>query len=379
MISLLSAGFKALGEDAIFFARKPEQQVSASGTLAWARPNSALYPFGYARTALKYGLISMDYQAGDALLIPELICESLLDPLVESGVQPIYYPVTPTLEPDWDRLENLLVKSVKGLVIVHYFGQPQSIEKSVSFCHKHALMLIEDNAHGYGGTYDHRLLGTFGEIGISAPRKSFPIRNGAFLHLPENKQIDFSSIQLKQSSSGGLLNRGKRLSRQLPLVKSMLKKRRQINEYRKRSGPPVSYGSQEAFRDPSLNIDYGMDEAVEQYLARQDMAKVKTLRQNIYYLWREWAMDQGLSPIFPRLASGAIPLVFPAFASSKKDSLCWFERGHRAGVDIHSWPTLPRCIVKKNSVAMRMWERLVCFPIHQEMDMQILERRLPQI
>ena len=52
-------------------------------------------------------------------------------------------------------------------MMVHYFGQPQQIELFKSFCIDHNLFLIEDNAHGFGGKYNGKDLGTFGDIGIS--------------------------------------------------------------------------------------------------------------------------------------------------------------------------------------------------------------------
>ena len=41
--------------------------------------------------------------------------------------------------------------------MVHYFGQPQDIEQYVSFCKQNELKLIEDNAHGYNGSYNDGL------------------------------------------------------------------------------------------------------------------------------------------------------------------------------------------------------------------------------
>jgi hypothetical protein len=71
-----------------------------------------------------------------------------------------------------------------------------------------------------------------------------------------------------------------------------------------------------------------------------------------------------------------MPLVFPAVTGSAAASQKWFELGHRAGIDIHSWPTLPLDIVAANGQAMRTWERLICFPIHQHIAPQELESQL---
>ena len=56
--------------------------------------------------------------------------------------------------------------------MVHYFGQPQDISRFQQFCKQNDLILIDNNAHGHGGDIDGNLLGTFGEFGISSPRKN---------------------------------------------------------------------------------------------------------------------------------------------------------------------------------------------------------------
>ena len=54
-----------------------------------------------------------------------------------------------------------------AILMVHYFGRPQNIEKFTYFCQHHSILLLEDNAHGYGGKYKNNYLGTFGDIGFS--------------------------------------------------------------------------------------------------------------------------------------------------------------------------------------------------------------------
>jgi hypothetical protein len=119
-----------------------------------------------------------------------------------------------------------------------------------------------------------------------------------------------------------------------------------------------------------------MDQSTESFLARQDMEHIRQVRHQIYALWHEWTGTQGQTPVFTSLSPEAMPLVFPAYTGSAAASQQWYERGHRAGVDVHSWPTLPRSIVEQDGGAMRLSERLVCFPIHQEMNVGLLERRL---
>ena len=63
------------------------------------------------------------------------------------------------------------------------------------FCHKNNLLLIEDNAHGHGGEVNGQLLGRFGEVGFSSPRKQLNTICGGVLYF--NGKINYNLISLK--------------------------------------------------------------------------------------------------------------------------------------------------------------------------------------
>ena len=108
--------------------------------------------FSYARSALKYGLSSLKLRPDAEIIVPDFICDVLIHPMLQAGLVPFYYPVTQGLVPDWRALESMAAGSdCQALIMVHYFGQPQNIEKFQLFCSRHSLLLVEDNAHGLYG------------------------------------------------------------------------------------------------------------------------------------------------------------------------------------------------------------------------------------
>lgn len=360
----------------MLFERHPGKPLYHPFARELASNASPPYKFAYARTALKYGLKHLKLNAGDSVLVPEFICESAVQPLNDLALSPRYYPVTARLEPAWNQVDQLIDASTKAMIVVHYFGHPQPLEECRSFCNSRSMFLIEDNAHGFGATHNGRSLGTIGDVGVTAPRKSFPVRNGAFLYTAGTCEEALDALVPRPSSTLRLKYWAKRCLGSLPPVKAVMRRRCSEADRRKRLGPPPRYGSQEAFRELPIRKDYGMDEDTYAFLVQQDLEVVRTKRRILYTTWQQWAESYGLIPTIPELAPGAMPLVFPAFSGSITESLKWFERGHRAGIDIHSWPTLPLEIVKRNGAAMRLWERLVCFPIHQYMDVDALTDRL---
>lgn len=326
----------------------------------------SLWKFAYARTALTHGLRLLGLGSGDRMLIPEMVCDVVLAPLADAGIEPVYYPVTRTLAPDWNVIEAMDLSGVRALLMVHYFGQPQDIDRFRRFCDRRALRLVEDNAHGHGAIHDGRPLGTWGDIGISSPRKSFGVPSGGYLYLrspaPPGARVPDPTPVQPISAARSIVRSAARLV--LRPIWARL---------RPRVRPP--YEVQGAFAEGKVP-DWSMDSATDRYLARQDLARIRQSRQALYRVWEAWCVPRGLQPVFPSLAEGACPLVFPAWTGDHQASIAWFDWGFRHGIDVHSWPNLPVELAIPDSRAYQDWQRLVCFPIHQDMDPASLEREL---
>lgn len=347
--------------------RKPDIPWRRYRSTSPCRSRDIPYPFAYGRTALTYGVRAIGLSRGDVVLCPDFVCHTVVESLHRAQLEVRFHPVGDALTPDWSRLEALPPESAAALVMVHYFGVPQDVLRYRALCDERGWRLIEDNAHGHGAMTDGRLLGTFGDSGISSPYKSFPIRNGAFLYLPSGTAFHPPDLPCQPL----------RLS--VRMVRSALRRLQDLHLGLRgliRKCPP--YASQAAFRDEAV-LDWAMDTCSFQHLAGADLAALRRRRQALYRVWQEWTGRYGLSAVFPDLAPGAMPLVYPASTDSPTASVAWFRWGHRNGVDVHSWPTLPIPVVSENGPAVRRWERTVCFPVHQSLSPPELESRLRRL
>ena len=312
--------------------------------------------FSHARTALKYGLSALGFKPNSELLIPALTCDVITQPLDELGIIPKYYKVLPSLQPDWSQLSNLVNNKICGLMIIHYFGQPQDLEKSRDFCRIHDIKLIEDNAHGFGGVFDSRPMGTFGDIGISSPRKSFGWRNGGILHWNGEAIPSFADMP---TQPGNLIWKSKFL------IKNVLYGIKGGKRFLRKM---PDYTSQETGREspiPSWSMD-------PEYILRVKTKKYEldlltSGRRSLWEIWKRWATLNRLSPIYHELAPGASPLSFPVRTKSAGESRRWFRWGWEMGLYVHSWPTLPRDILEQDPYTMDLWRTMVCFPIEPDM------------
>jgi hypothetical protein len=319
------------------------------------------FAFSHGRTALLYGVRALGLPRGAVVLCPDFICATATDALERAGLRVRFHPLTEGLVPEWSALDRVPRDAAAALVMVHYFGVPQDAARYRAYCDERGWRLIEDNAHGHGARVGEREAGTFGDIGIASPYKSFSIRNGGLLYL--RPETGFEPPRLPCQPVGLPVRFARAAVRAaldaLPPVRAAL-----------RPCPP--YGSQAAFRDETV-AEWSMDEWSCAQVLGADLAALRARRQALYRVWQTWTLLHGLAPLFPVLPAGAMPLVYPARSASPGMSDGWFRWGHRQGIDVHSWPTLPEAVVREDGAAVRRWERLVCFPLHQGLDPAALE------
>ena len=114
--------------------------------------------------------------------LPDYFCKEPLILLRNNNISLDFYPIKEDLSPDWDAIENDIRKTSSPdiLILVHYFGFPNQIDKARGFCDTYKIDLLEDAAH--------MLLPSNGmeqSVVIFSPRKYLPIPEGGVLYIPE--------------------------------------------------------------------------------------------------------------------------------------------------------------------------------------------------
>ncbi len=70
-----------------------------------------------------------------------------------------------TLNIDPLLIEDLVTPGTKAIMVVHYGGQACDMDPIMEIADRHGLAVIEDAAHGCGGKYKGRMLGSIGDVG----------------------------------------------------------------------------------------------------------------------------------------------------------------------------------------------------------------------
>ena len=307
------------------------------------------YYFAYARTALKYGLKALNKFNNSKILIPDFICEDILKPIYENNIEVVYYSLDDKLNPIWDELENKIFPEVKFILMVHYFGKNQNIDNFISFSKKHNLFLIEDNAHGYGGSFNNKSLGSIGDFSISSPRKTLNINSGGILKFNIDVKIQIDDIKKFKITNTNFF---KKKLKNNPVLKTI---------YNKITKRPI-YENIETFRGSNLE-DFIIDELSFEYLNSINLNELTKMKQYEYKLWFNFCKKNNLIPLFDNLGSNLSPWCFPAYVKNHYEAKKWFDWGWKNNVQVFSWPTLPLEIINDNKLAYDRWKKLICFSI----------------
>ncbi|MGL5721661.1 MAG: lipopolysaccharide biosynthesis protein RfbH [Brevinema sp.] len=104
-------------------------------------------------------------KAGDEVISVAAGFPTTINPIIQNGCIPVFIDETlPTYNIDVSRLEEALSPKTKAVFIAHTLGNPFDLQTISEFCQKHNLWLIEDCCDALGGTFNGKMVGTFGHI-----------------------------------------------------------------------------------------------------------------------------------------------------------------------------------------------------------------------
>lgn len=313
--------------------------------------------FAHARTALKHGLLSLGFKEGDRILVPEYICEALLQPLRALALEPVYYLINDKFEPQWEALDLMACEfACRAIVMVHYFGQPQDIGHYRAFCTAHGLLLLEDNAHGFSGMVHGKLLGTFGDLGISSPRKILNTASGGILYVNGKEQSPPPLQTCRMGLGERLLRKSFGRWPRLKVAASVLARRL------------PDFSDPAAFHEPVVQ-DMVADESsariISTAIANGSLAETARRRRARWVAWQDMAQGIGLLPVYGEVHPESSPWAFPAYVESAKQRDYILRDGLKNGVIFFPWPALPTEVIARGGEQVDRWHRLVCAPLHQ--------------
>jgi dTDP-4-amino-4,6-dideoxygalactose transaminase len=118
------------------------------------------------RTALFFGIKSMDIKEGDEVAVQAYTCMVVINAIKMTGAKPVYIDVDTDFNMDPDDLSKKITDKTKLIIIQHTFGLPAQIDKIIDIAKNHNIKTIEDCAHALGAKHRGKKLGTFADLSI---------------------------------------------------------------------------------------------------------------------------------------------------------------------------------------------------------------------
>ncbi|MGV8148981.1 MAG: DegT/DnrJ/EryC1/StrS family aminotransferase [Alkaliphilus sp.] len=167
-IQTLESGWYILGEKVEKFEKEFTSFVGAKYCVGL---NSGL-------DALILAFRALDIGEGDEVVVPANTYIASVLGITENGATPIFVEPDEYYNLDTDRIEEIINKNTKAILVVHLYGQATNMKKIKEIADKHNLYLIEDCAQSHGAKFEDKTTGSWGDIGCFS---FYPTKNiGAF-------------------------------------------------------------------------------------------------------------------------------------------------------------------------------------------------------
>ena len=115
--------------------------------------------------ALEMASMLADIGPGDEVILPSYTFTSAATAVTKFGAKPVFVDIEmETKGIDVNQVRDAISPRTKAISWVNYAGVAPDIEGLQNLAKEFNLILIEDNAHGLGGSYKGKPLGSFGDF-----------------------------------------------------------------------------------------------------------------------------------------------------------------------------------------------------------------------
>lgn len=161
--------------------------------------------------AIEMATLLMDIEKGDEIIMPSYTYVSTTSPFILRGAKIVFADSLhdhPNI--DLDEAEKLITEKTKVLVVMHYGGVAVDMDKALSICKKHNLILMEDTAHSIDSYYKGKPLGSFGDFATFSfhETKNISSGEGGLLAINNEKYIDRAEIVWEKGTNRSAFSRG---------------------------------------------------------------------------------------------------------------------------------------------------------------------------
>ncbi len=116
--------------------------------------------------ALEVALAALGIGPGDEVLVPAYTFVATASAVLMMNATPVFIDIdSETLNLDPKRLEEAVGPRTRAVILVHFAGLAADMGAIIEIARRRRLAVVEDAAHGHGGSWNGRGLGSIGDLG----------------------------------------------------------------------------------------------------------------------------------------------------------------------------------------------------------------------
>lgn len=153
----------------------------------------------------------LDLGPGDEVIVPAFTFVSTASAFALTGARPVFVDVdTLTFNLDVSAAQAAITERTRAICTVHYAGIANDVDTLATLCKRSNISLIEDNAHGLGGRFAGRPLGTFGQLSTMSfhETKNITCGEGGGIGLNSDRFLERAEILREKGTNRSQFLRG---------------------------------------------------------------------------------------------------------------------------------------------------------------------------
>jgi dTDP-4-amino-4,6-dideoxygalactose transaminase len=161
--------------------------------------------------ALEICALLLELQPGDEIIVPSFAFVTTANAFASRGATPVFADIRPdTLNLDESRLEERITPRTRAIVALHYAGVGCEMDEVMRIAGEGGIPVIEDNAHGFLGSYRGRSLGSFGSLATLSfhETKNFTSGEGGALLINHDRWIERAEVLREKGTDRSRFFRG---------------------------------------------------------------------------------------------------------------------------------------------------------------------------
>lgn len=157
---------------------------------------------GSGREAIKLALLGLDVQPGERVVLPSFCCFSVLQPLLELGIEPVLADAGDDLQIDPESVRRVMRPGDRALIVPHLFGRLADMAQLSDIARANGTAVIDDAAQALGLRGDWGWAGSGGDAGILSFGLFKPLNAmGGGALLTDNERLYARASQIVQGAA----------------------------------------------------------------------------------------------------------------------------------------------------------------------------------